>query len=644
MSHGNTRPLTTVLTLTLLGCRAPPEASPAPAPDSSSPGPAIERHVGVHASALVVHGDQVLALGRQRTAAIDEGAAWVGGFDIDGRMLWSATRDHSRGQAEAARALADDVYVFGRGVDHQAWLWRLDTGGRTRGFATIETGQVVAFTLDPSATNLVSSRGAAPPSAVGSVSLTWLRWAHTETQPRIVRTTLEAEARSLDELDCEAIDALHLRCADSTWALAEDPGPGEHELDYVYDDEVPDLARAGSLAAPASLALTPAVPAAFDLGSTALLAIQRRPSRARETWLELVRVDASERDERLGQLAADDGRAPGSLADPSGPWPWLEPLVDPAALSVADQIELGAWLLDDVDDCGAITLDASCEVERVTYPVPDYRDVDDPCWKLGALVDLAELSAGPALAANLDAWLSAITATDFRPRGVHDARQDIDWSPRAAIVDALAASVPAATLIPAQVLDVDSSYQIPLDAIAELDALPPAEAEAIARALLDGLRSDPTRCEEVTAVVELLDELDAERPRWQAELDDPCDILFVMCTELQAELPELVVDPAGFTVTETCASDRPSDPETADDWGLEVCQPTQERTSELVFGERDGISAQVAASCGSDEALTELGDGCGDASELAVHTYRWRTNADGRVWFEGLDIRHTTVE
>ncbi|NVB38563.1 hypothetical protein G6O69_12040 [Pseudenhygromyxa sp. WMMC2535] len=376
------------------------------------------------------------------------------------------------------------------------------------------------------------------------------------------------------------------------------------------------------LDSPAGLELDPNTPMALELGSSALLAVQLPPSGTRETSLVLKSAREDQRAAAETALEVEVEVTREASRDPEGPWPWLEPLVDPATLSPIRQAELGAWLLDGAEMCDPVEISPICADRVVAWPRPPYRDLDDPCWKLGRAIEVADASASTALEANLDAWLGLIEASDFRPRGAYYSGYEVEWTPREELFAILTLSLPPRTILPALVLDIDADFQTPLDAIAELHGLPAAEAEAIARTLLESLRSDYSRCEEVVALAELLDEIGAAPPRWQAELDDECDILFVMCTELQDDLADLVVDPAGFTVTETCASDRPSDSETAEAWGVEVCTPSSGRFKTFEFGEYSGISPVVAASCGTDEVLTEQVYSCGVHGEFAVHTFR----------------------
>jgi hypothetical protein len=296
--------------------------------------------------------------------------------------------------------------------------------------------------------------------------------------------------------------------------------------------------------------------------------------------------------------------------------------------------------LDGATDCQAREIDAVCGDTTLEHRRPSYLDPTDPCWQLDELERLLPDIADEVFTAELPRLVALLEINDTSSR-LH-ASSELRWTLGDAIIDAAVERGQVEALFGQVVEQLDASSTVPLDIIARFDQLASEQAVALADILIADLRDDPARCEEVQALTTVLAAHEQAPPRWQADLHDACDMLYVSCTGLEPGLEDKLVGAQGFTVTQVCDDSRPTDEQLAEAMGISTCEPGSSRESEFI--DVPETAAVIAAECGSDEILTHFHYTCGVLIELEVHNYEWSVDADGRVWFEGLEILHTTGE
>jgi hypothetical protein len=629
----------------LLACRGPGVSASvdATAIPLQRPGTVVFESTIVHELAVV---DSAVVLVGQRRSEAGGSEAWVVRVSLDGELRWQATRGEGFAWAEAVRIdTSGGVHVFGRDDQRQAWLWSLDGEGHEVAFVHVPTGERFGFGLTATQVQLFVSRDAFDEDPTfGETPVSWIRRALHDGTDQLRDIELSGVQRWYGiEDEIEPLSETIFTSDHEMWRL--DGRDASTQLVEIYDDDEADAilnALPEPPPIPESLALTLGQPLDVELGSSSLVLVQLPPQAGADARLLF---------ERVPTVAVAASRArfeaaatmPTELADPlasahAQAWTW--PLVSAEALTPKQQHNVARWLLDGAPDCEAREVSSSCGDETLEHRRPSYLDPTDPCWQLLELERLLPDMADEVFTAELPRWVALLESNDTSSR-LH-ASSELRWDLGDAILDAAVERGQIEALFGQVDEQLDDSSAVPLEIIARFDQLPSEQAVALAHTLIADLRADQARCEEVQALTAVLAAHEQAPPRWQADLHDACDMLYVSCTGLEPGLEDKFVGAKGFTVTDVCDDGRPTDEQLAEALGISACEPGSSRETEFVDVPK--TAAVIAAECGSDEILTHFHYTCGVRIELEVHRYEWSVDADGRVWFEGLDIVHTTGE
>ena len=582
----------------------------------------------------------VVLAGQRRTGS-GGSDAWIAAFDLEGGTIWE--QRVGAGFAWAEDVLVDPaggVHVFGRDVEAGAWFLHLDAEGGRRGYARLPAGERLGFARTGTQVHLFIAEPRQSDDAELSVS--WLRvdWTQMYTQPQQAKLTLDGLVDPGWWPDIEPVGPMLLEI-DGAVHRVEPEQHGEGFRSTERDEAVLE-APSQRTASSEATAIVPLELHSIDLGMHELLLLQMPPVISFDASLLLQAVEKPGPPAVRTAFAAHAARSLASTDASSEKgehdWAWLWPFVEHDIDRYAQDVTLGVWL--GAGTCDPVDLVTDCDGKGYAYPSPQYFAPADPCWRRGQLEASLGTFGRSTFRANFDAFVGVLRSSYFHGpmRGGLDQTYTLDDPLLDELFEVARKHGMAEQLIRAMVFDFDD-HRAGVHAIELLERLEPTRRDALAQALLSELRTDRRRCDAVVQLTNAIAAAGLERPTWEADLENACDVLYVLCTGLQPNLQERVVSPRGVEYVATCGDDRPATAAEAEFSLLSICQPQRWIESTLDYE----ISPEIAASCGSNAALLELRHSCGVSADFDRVDVELVTGPDGIVLIERVHILRTSV-
>jgi hypothetical protein len=592
----------------------------------------------------LLEGRGVVLAGQRRTES-GGSDAWIAAMDDDGRPMWEArVGDGFAWPEDVLVDPAGGVHVFGRDLEG-AWFLSLDAEGQRRGYSPLPAGECLGFALVGTQIQLFVAEAHEPYEA--ELSVIWLRtdWTRMPTEPEGARLELDLFVEPGQWPDIEPLGPLLLdidRDIHRVAPLEHGEGFRSTELDAEdLDDFV--LARPSQPAALPTIFLEPLELQTIDLGRRELLLLQMPPVAAADASLLLQAIEKPVAVEVRAAFAAHAAVPAGAAGSSGGKgehhWAWLWPFVEHDVERYADDATLGAWL--SAGTCDPVKLITDCDRKVYAYQAPQYFAPADPCWRRATLDEYLGTFGRSAFRANFDVFVDATSSSYFHgpARGGFDQDYELEDPLVDTLFEVTREHGMAEQLIRAMFLDFDD-HRARLDALERLEWLPLARRQALTRTLFSELRTERERCDAVLELKNALGAAGLETPTWEADLDDECDVLYVLCTGLQPNLEEQIVSPRGIEYVATCGDDRPTTEAEAESSLLSICQPETWRSSTIDYE----ISPEISASCGSNAALLDLRYSCGVSDDFDRIDVELATDPDGNVVIERIHILRTSVD
>lgn len=446
-----------------------------------------------------------------------------------------------------------------------------------------------------------------------------------------------AETASLDPMG--GIHVYGRSLAGDAWLLS-DEGEGAHAIHHELPSE-PLYARVADPIVNLELGLTVGEVESIALGRSSMIMVQLPPQAGHDARF----VVGSRTEAELGQARVEFARlgaAPLALADldpdtdPDPAFAWLVPIVSLEVLArdPTTRASLGPWLT-----AGECELQKSepfeCDRDNYVYPEPSSFAPSDACWRQALVGEYLTVVEPEDFASLIDTWIEWATR-DFQPDSPGVGEDVVLNSPSEAVLEAARRTGHVEHFIdPLARIQNSDATQL---AFALLRSLPQDHAIRFVEERIAGLRNDTSACAEVRDLLGYLDQEGHPRPIWQADRTNACDVLYVLCTELEPSLGDAIIGPRGYRRVESCDASRPTDQLRAAELGLEPCRPFDAR----VHGWDFVITPLVAQSCGTDAALINYRHTCGVNIELSVHEFEFVTTSSADVRLERVTILHTS--
>jgi hypothetical protein len=589
----------------------------------------------------LLEGRGVVLAGQRRTES-GGSDAWIAAIDGDGRPMWEVrVGDGFAWPEDVLVDSAGGVHVFGRDLEG-AWFLSMDAEGRRRGYSPLPAGECLGFALVGTQIQLFIAEAHDPYEA--ELPVIWLRtdWTRTPTEPELARLELDLFVAPGWWPDIEPLGPALLDIDRDIHRVA----PLEHGEGFrstALDAEDLDELVLAKPSQPTTIFLEPLELQTIDIGQRELLLLQVPPVATADASLLLQAVEKPVSIDVRAAFAAH-AAVPGGAAGSSGEkgehhWEWLWPFVEHDVERYGDDATLAAWL--SAGTCDPVKLITDCDRKVYAYQAPRYFAPADPCWRRATLDDYLGTFGRSAFRANFEAFVAAMNSSYFHGpgRGGFDQDYELEDSLVDTLFEVAREHGMAEQLIREMFLDFDD-HRARLDALEQLEWLPLARRQALTRTLFSELRTQPERCDAVVELTKALGAAALETPTWEADLDDECDVLYVLCTGLQPNLDERVVGPRGIEYVATCGDDRPTNEAEAESSLLSICQPEIWRSATIDYE----ISPEIAASCGSNAALLDLRYSCGVSDDFDRIDVEFATGADGTVVIERIRILRTSVD